>query len=132
MRAILHTDFRARTEWGLIPGPVVCFKDSNERRLEEPMLKFCICLVIGLLCALIWFSDRTEAAATTKWPTVPGVITEMKITESRMSDGTTTKTAVVKYAYSVAGKSYEGDRTKVEVMTSPSDAARYPKGTPVT
>jgi hypothetical protein len=106
----------------------------NERRLalEGPVWKFWVSLVIGLLCVLIWFTARTEAAATSKWPSVPGVMTEMKITESRGSDGTTTKTAVVKYAYSVAGKSYEGDRVKVEIGTSVSDAERYPKGKQMT
>jgi len=96
------------------------------------LLKFWICLAIGLLCILVWLGNRTEAAATAKWPSVPGVITEMKITESRSSDGSTTKTAVVKYAYSVDGKSYQGDRVKVELMTSPSVAEGYPKGKPVT
>jgi hypothetical protein len=59
-------------------------------------------------------------------------MTELKITESRNSAGTTYKTAMVKYAYSVAGKSYEGNRVKVEIGTSLSDAERYPKGKQVT
>jgi hypothetical protein len=94
--------------------------------------KFSVSLVIGLFCVLIWFTLRTEAAATSKWPSVPGVMTELKITESRNSAGTTYKTAMVKYAYSVAGKSYEGNRIKVEIGTSLSDAERYPKGKQVT
>jgi hypothetical protein len=96
------------------------------------VLKFWISLVIGLLCILIWSGSRTEAEATAKWPSVPGVITDMRITESRSSDGSTTKTAVLGYAYSVNGKSYQGDRVRVEIGTSPSDAERYPKGKQVT
>jgi hypothetical protein len=96
------------------------------------MVKFWICLAIGLFCVLAWFGGREEAAATTKWPSVPGVITEMTITESHNGDGTTTKNAVVKYSYSVNEKPYQGDRVKVEASTELSDAARYPKGTQVT
>jgi Protein of unknown function (DUF3592) len=96
------------------------------------LLKFWIGLVIGLLCLIIWSGNRTEAAATAKWPSVPGVITDMKITESHSSDGSISKTAALNYAYSVDGKSYQGDRVRVELATSPSDAERYPKGTQVT
>jgi len=93
--------------------------------------KFWISLAIGIFCILAWLGGRQEAAASNGWPSVPGVVTAMEISESRSNDGTRTTHAKVTYTYSVNGKSYQGDRVKVESMTDPSEAERYPKGTPV-
>jgi hypothetical protein len=94
--------------------------------------KFWISLVIGIFCVLAWLGGRQEAAETTKWPSVPGLVTDMNISVSHSSDGSINRTASVKYNYSVSGKPYQGDRIKVEASTDVSAAERYPKGTPVT
>lgn len=96
------------------------------------MVKFWLSLVVGLFCVLAWLGSRSEASETAAWPSTPGVITEMRITETRGNDGGRETTAVVKYSYAVNGKTYQGDRVKVEMATNPTDAQRYPKGTQVT
>jgi len=88
--------------------------------------------VIGIFCILAWLGGRDEAAASAKWPSVPGVITDMNISESVSSDGSRVRHADVKYSYSVSGKSFQGNRIQVEASTDVDDAQRYPKGTAVT
>jgi hypothetical protein len=94
--------------------------------------KFWISLVVGIFCIFAWLGGREESAESTKWPSVPGVITDMSISVSHSSDGSIHRSASVKYNYSVSGKPYQGDRIKVEASTDVPAAERYPKGTRVT
>lgn len=93
------------------------------------MWKFWVSLAIGLFCVLAWFGGRDQAAATMKWPSAPGVITDISVTESRDKDGDRSKHASVTYSYAVNGKTYTGHDVNVAASGDADQiAATYPKG----
>ena len=80
---------------------------------------------------LVWRGERGEGLESTKWPSVPGVMTESSVSETfDTQQGTTNKRVIVEYKYAVAGKALQGDRVSIgNTGEAKNDiVARYPKG----
>lgn len=94
------------------------------------MWKFWLCLLGGVFCLLAWMGMRQEGAESESWPSVPGTITEMRVTETHDArDGTHSKRLEIQYTYSVDGKAYRGDRVSVASNGDADAGARqYPEG----
>src|ERR1039458_7848606 len=48
---------------------------------------------------LVWRGERGEGLESTKWPSVPGVMTESSVSETFDKDGTRNKRVIVEYKY---------------------------------
>ena len=105
------------------------------------VILYIVFLIAGV--GFIYFAFRQKAQAQKagdSWPTVPGVVTELRVSShtSYQNGRTSTQhTAQVKYAYQVNGQSYDSNRLgfgnpgggKKKANTK---IAEYPQGAPVT
>jgi len=88
-------------------------------------------LMIGIPILLIWFFQRRQAQTNLRWPSVPGKIVDSKVTQVRDSDGDMSKTAVVSYAYAVAGTPLLGSRVSIGNRNPSAVVQKYPAGADV-
>jgi Protein of unknown function (DUF3592) len=87
---------------------------------------------VGVLLLVYWWILRRRSARTKHWPAVKGVITESRVSFTRDSNGVN-KSAVVRYAYTVAATPFAGGRINIGNSTGNPDkaVARYPRGAEV-
>ena len=79
---------------------------------------------------LVWRGERGEGLESTKWPSVPGVMTESSVSKTSDSQGNQNENLIVEYKYAVAGKALQGDRVSIGNTGEAANdiVARYPKG----
>lgn len=128
--------------WGEFQGSTIyvsCLTAGSAAADPDKPLYLAALLALGLgsLGAGLWLVWRTRAlgAASTTWPTTPGIIKSSEVA-SHSTQGGYQHSAKVTYDYTVGGASYAGDRVRFGARTgtlekAQAEVAKYPAGTAV-
>jgi hypothetical protein len=128
--------------WDAVAGSTIylsCLTAGAPAPSEEKILYIGTLLALGLggLIGGLWLIGRVRAlgAASTSWPSVPGVVKSSSV-EAYRTQGGKQYLAKVTYDYTVDGAAYSGDRLRFgnhagALATAEADAAKYSAGAPV-
>jgi hypothetical protein len=128
--------------WDAVSGSTIylsCLTAGKPALTAEKALYVGILSVLGLggLIGGLWLIRRVRAlgAASTSWPSVPGVVKSSSV-EAYRAQGGRQYIAKVTYDYTVDGTAYSGDRLRFgnragALAKAEADAAKYPAGAPV-
>ena len=128
--------------WDAVSGSTIylsCLTAGEPAPSAEKALYVGIPLALGLSALIggLWLIRRVRAldAASTRWPTVAGVVKSSSV-EAYRAQGGKQYMAKVAYDYAVDGTAYSGDRLRFgnragALATAEADAAKYSAGAPV-